>query len=133
MMCKRTVSIFGVLSQKQKQTHQAVIKEPAATKADCCIISRCLNLCQKVALEHTTRTTSNGQLDEQALSIQHVEIKAADGSPTSANGAGHNAKTSLTDALQHPKIGDGRPLTWCFTPFSASDASQTTLASGLSD
>ena len=40
-------------------THQTDVKELAATKVDCSVASRRLCLGQKVALEHTAKTTAN--------------------------------------------------------------------------
>ena len=40
-------------------THQTNIKELVETKGVCCVASRPLGLGQKVALEHTAKTTAN--------------------------------------------------------------------------
>lgn len=40
------------------RTHQTDITEPAATEANCCVVSCHLCLAQKVALEHTRKTTA---------------------------------------------------------------------------
>ena len=51
----------GVMTLKA-QTHRTGIKELAATKADCCVASQRLHLGQKIIVEHTEKTTANGQL-----------------------------------------------------------------------
>ncbi len=46
-----------------------VIKELATIKVDCGVASRWLHKVQKVALEHTTKTTANGQLVWEEITL----------------------------------------------------------------
>ncbi len=53
------------------KAHQTVIKELATIKVDCGVASRWLHKVQKVALEHTTKTTANGQLVWEEITLHN--------------------------------------------------------------
>lgn len=54
--------LSNVCSLFKALTHQTNIKELAVTEADCCVASCHLCRIRKAALEHTAKTTADGQL-----------------------------------------------------------------------